>query len=185
MPDRRAGSARMLPGVARPAWRKPTADVQPIAVGGLCGPFWPSNQDKQAPGPLRRQIAWPFIGQTPNGAAQRMPAQVPARRRPPIKKLSFDPRQDFKPVSLAGRSPLLLVPAAHPAHIVAELVAYSLREGKGATCASPGVGTSSHLLGEMLRSASKGNFVHVPYKGGPPRCRTCRAGRSTWYSRPR
>lgn len=85
------------------------------------------------------------------------------------KKLSYDPTADFQPISLVGRSPLiLLVPGNHPANSVEELIAYAQRSGKGATFASQGTGTAGHLLGEMFRSATKGNFIHVPYKGAMP-----------------
>jgi len=35
-------------------------------------------------------------------------------------------------------------------------------------CASPGYGTSNHLGCEMLKTMTRVNFVHVPYKGTAP-----------------
>lgn len=81
----------------------------------------------------------------------------------------YDPIKDFAPISYIGFVPNVLVvnPALGP-RSVAELVALARSRPKGLSFASPGVGSTNHLAGEMLRMESGAQFVHVPYKGSSP-----------------
>jgi tripartite-type tricarboxylate transporter receptor subunit TctC len=72
-------------------------------------------------------------------------------------------------VSYIGFVPnVLVVNPTLPAKNVAELVALAKSRPKGLSFASPGIGSTNHLAGEMLRLDSGANFVHVPYKGSSP-----------------
>jgi len=86
-----------------------------------------------------------------------------------FKKLAFDPVKDFSPVSLVAVTPNILV--AHPSmpvKTVADLVALAKAKPGALNFPSAGVGSSSHLAGEMLKSMPGIDMVHVPYKGGGP-----------------
>jgi tripartite-type tricarboxylate transporter receptor subunit TctC len=84
-------------------------------------------------------------------------------------KLSFDPVQDFAPVSLVAIVPnVLVVPAANPARSVADVIAQAKAKPGAFTYASAGNGTSLHLAGELFASMAKVNLLHVPYKGSGP-----------------
>jgi len=86
-----------------------------------------------------------------------------------FKKLSFDPVKDFSPVSLVAITPNILV--AHPsvpAKTTKELVALAKAKPGALNFPSAGVGSSSHLAGELLKSLAGINMVHVPFKGGGP-----------------
>jgi len=86
-----------------------------------------------------------------------------------FKKLAFDPVKDFSPVSLVAVTPNILV--AHPSmpvKTVADLVALAKAKPGALNFPSAGVGSSSHLAGEMLKSMTGIDMVHVPYKGGGP-----------------
>jgi tripartite-type tricarboxylate transporter receptor subunit TctC len=73
---------------------------------------------------------------------------------------------DFVPVSMAYSDPmLLLVNPSVPAKSVKELIAYAKANPGKVTFGSSGVGTITHLAGEMLKYRSGTNMVHVPYKG--------------------
>ena len=81
----------------------------------------------------------------------------------------FDPVKDFRPVSLIGAVPnVLLVHPSFPAKTVAELVALAKAKPNGYSYASAGNGTLNHLLGEMLNSMAGIQLQHVPYKGVAP-----------------
>jgi tripartite-type tricarboxylate transporter receptor subunit TctC len=84
-------------------------------------------------------------------------------------KLPFDPLKDLTPVTMINSSPLLLV--VHPSvpvTSVKELLAYAkLHPGK-LNYGSGGVGRTPHLSGELFKSLSGIDAVHVPYKGGAP-----------------
>jgi tripartite-type tricarboxylate transporter receptor subunit TctC len=82
-------------------------------------------------------------------------------------KLGYNLERDFAPVALLGSSPLII--GIHPgvnARNVAELAAAAKQ--KPLSYASGGVGTISHLSGEMLKRALGFNMTHVPYKGAGP-----------------
>ena len=85
------------------------------------------------------------------------------------KNAGFDPVKDFKPISLIGAVPnVLLVHPSFPAKSVAELVALAKSKPGEYQYASAGNGTLNHLLGEMLNSMAGINLQHVPYKGVAP-----------------
>lgn len=83
--------------------------------------------------------------------------------------LSFDPIKDFAPVSLIAEAPLLVV--VHPSlpvHSVRELIAFAKARPGQLNYASGGSGTSGNLAGELFKSLTGVNIVHVPYKGAGP-----------------
>jgi len=81
--------------------------------------------------------------------------------------LGFDPLRDFAPVSLVGSvQNVLIVRPTLPVKSVAELIAYAKMNPGKLNYASPGTGTSQHLAGELFKSATGVQMVHVPYKGG-------------------
>jgi tripartite-type tricarboxylate transporter receptor subunit TctC len=86
-----------------------------------------------------------------------------------FKKLGFDPVKDFAPVSLVAITPNILV--AHPSvpvKTIKELVALAKAKPGALNFPSAGVGSSSHLAGELLKSMAGISMVHVPFKGGGP-----------------
>jgi tripartite-type tricarboxylate transporter receptor subunit TctC len=86
-----------------------------------------------------------------------------------FKKLAFDPVKDFSPVSLVAITPNILV--AHPSvpvKSIKELVALAKAKPGTLNFPSAGVGSSSHLAGELLKSLAGIDMVHVPFKGGGP-----------------
>lgn len=85
------------------------------------------------------------------------------------KNPGFDPVKDFRPVSLIGAVPnVLLVHPSFPAKNVAELLALAKAKPGHYQYASAGNGTLNHLLGEMLNNMASVSFQHVPYKGVAP-----------------
>ena len=85
------------------------------------------------------------------------------------KNPGFDPVMDFRPVSLIGAVPnVLLVNPSFPAKNVAELLALAKAKPGHYQYASAGIGTLNHLLGEMLNTMTGVSIQHVPYKGVAP-----------------
>jgi len=81
-------------------------------------------------------------------------------------KLPYEPLKDFAPIALLARVPIVLVvSSAVPARSVAELVALARAHPGKLNYASIGTGSTTHLLGEMLRRTAGVDVVHVPYKG--------------------
>ncbi len=85
------------------------------------------------------------------------------------KKMPFDPVKDFAPISRVATVPNLLV--AHPSQpykTVKELIAYAKANPGKVTFGSPGSGASPHVSGELFRSLTGTDMLHVPYKGSAP-----------------
>lgn len=84
-------------------------------------------------------------------------------------KMTFDPRKDLTPVASIARVPFyLVVRADNPAKTFPEFIA-DLKANPGKrNFGSPGIGSSPHLAGEMLKSMTGTEAVHVPYRGAAP-----------------
>ena len=90
-----------------------------------------------------------------------------ATNRHLYKRLGFDPDNDFAPISIvATAGPVLVVHPAVPARSVKELLALARARPGQLNFGSGGRGTPAHVAGEILKSATRINIVHVPYKGG-------------------
>jgi tripartite-type tricarboxylate transporter receptor subunit TctC len=84
-----------------------------------------------------------------------------------FKRLPYDPIADFAPISMVASSPQVLV--VHPsvkANSVAELIALAKAAPGKLNFGSGGKGIQSHISGEMFKTATGVDIVHVPYKGG-------------------
>ena len=78
----------------------------------------------------------------------------------------YDPQRDFAAVSLVSFAPfVLLTHPASPLGSVRDLIAAARAKPGALTFGSAGVGSASHLVGEVFKSAAKVDLTHVPYKG--------------------
>jgi len=84
-------------------------------------------------------------------------------------KLPFDTVKDFAPVSvLVSLNNVLVVNPSVPAKSVKELIALAKAQPGKLTYASSGNGTSIHLSGELFKSMTGVDLLHIPYKGSSP-----------------
>ncbi|MBI3045091.1 MAG: tripartite tricarboxylate transporter substrate binding protein [Betaproteobacteria bacterium] len=82
------------------------------------------------------------------------------------KNLSFDPLGDFAPITRLGVVPgALTVHSSLPVASVKALVALANSNPGQITFGSAGIGSGSHLGGELFKFLSKANMLHVPYRG--------------------
>jgi tripartite-type tricarboxylate transporter receptor subunit TctC len=85
------------------------------------------------------------------------------------KNLSYDSVKDFAPVGLIGKSPMVLtVHVSVPARTVKELIASARADPGSLSYGSIGLGSASHLAGEMFKLRAGVDMLHVPYRGGAP-----------------
>lgn len=85
------------------------------------------------------------------------------------RNLPYDPVKDLVPLSLLGTVPLVIaVHSAVPAQTLSELVALTRAKDSKFSFSSCGNGTSQHLAGELFKSMTGAQMVHVPYKGCAP-----------------
>ncbi|MGK0557462.1 tripartite tricarboxylate transporter substrate binding protein [Bordetella bronchiseptica] len=84
-------------------------------------------------------------------------------------KLSYDADKDFTPIGLIASVPLLLVVGPKvEADSLQDLIALSKSRPGQISFASSGVGSSPQLAGELFKSISGLDIIHVPYKGDSP-----------------
>jgi tripartite-type tricarboxylate transporter receptor subunit TctC len=95
-------------------------------------------------------------------------------------KMPYDPVKDFAPIALVLEAEgLLVVHPSVPANNVSELVAYARANPGKLTFASAGMGTASHLAGELFKTMAKVEMTHVPYKGNVPAITDLLAGQTS------
>ncbi len=82
-----------------------------------------------------------------------------------LQQSPLDLRRDFAPVGLVTTVKYVLVlhPSV-PAQDLASLIAYMKAHPGAINYASPGIGTPPHLAGELFRSMTGVDIVHVPFR---------------------
>ena len=136
---------------------------------------------------LSESLGQPVISDPRPGAGGAIGAEVAARAAPDgytllmatnsthsanpalFAKLPYDPVKDFAPITLTIVTPYVLT--THPSLPVTtlkQLIAFAKSRPGQLNYASAGNGSTHHLCGELLKSMTGINIVHVPYKGGPP-----------------
>jgi tripartite-type tricarboxylate transporter receptor subunit TctC len=84
-------------------------------------------------------------------------------------KLGYSVFGDLVPVASMGRAAnVIAVHPSVPAKTVQELVALSKSKPDTISYASPGVGSSLHLAGELFKEQTGADIMHVAYKGSAP-----------------
>lgn len=169
---------------------KPIRVIVPYAAGGF------SDQSARViVEAMSRALQQPLVIENRPGGGGRIGADAAARAAPDgyqlllttngthtymavtEKSLSYDPVKDFTPISLIGSYGLLMVvhPSV-PARTVGEFVAYAKSNPGKINYASSGPGSGLHFAGELFKSMSGIDMVHVPYKGSGPGMQDVLAG---------
>jgi len=85
------------------------------------------------------------------------------------KKLPYDARKDFTPLSLVAATGVsIAVRADSPYKNLAQLIEAARQNPGKLSFGSTGTGGSTHLTGELLSIREGIKMVHVPYKGSGP-----------------
>jgi len=154
--------ARIIASKVQEAWGQPVVVENRTGAGGNIG------ADAVAKSP-------------PDGYTLNMSAIGPhAVNVSLFSRLPFDPVKDFAAVALVLEAEgLLVVHPSVPASNVAELIAHARANPNNLTFASAGMGTASHLAGELFKSMAKVEMTHVPYKGNVPAITDLLAGQTS------
>jgi tripartite-type tricarboxylate transporter receptor subunit TctC len=84
-------------------------------------------------------------------------------------KLNYNFIRDIAPVGGITRDPnVMIVVPTFPAKTVPEFVAYAKANPGKINMASPGVGTSPHMAGELFKFMTGVDMAHVAYRGSAP-----------------
>jgi tripartite-type tricarboxylate transporter receptor subunit TctC len=109
-------------------------------------------------------IASPADGTTLLYTPSSLSLSVVVNKTPP-----YDLAKDFKPIINVAISPYaLVVNSAVPAKDLKEFIAYAKANPGKLAYGSAGVGSASHLAGELLKAKVGFDMVHVPNKGMNP-----------------
>lgn len=84
-------------------------------------------------------------------------------------KPTYDPIKQFEPISLTAIAPnVLVVHPSVPARNVKELIALAKARPKQVNFAGSGSGSTPHLAGELFRTMTATQMLHIPYRGTGP-----------------
>jgi tripartite-type tricarboxylate transporter receptor subunit TctC len=135
---------------------------------------------------LSERLGQPFVVENRSGAAGSIATEAVARARPDgytllvtgspdainatlYDNLSFKFVHDIAPVAAIGRAPnVMVVHPSLPAETVQEFIAYAKAHPGKISMASAGVGSASHMTGELFMMMAGVSLVHVPYRGQAP-----------------
>jgi tripartite-type tricarboxylate transporter receptor subunit TctC len=85
------------------------------------------------------------------------------------REMSFDPDKELDPICLYAFQPnVLVVNPSLPVKSVAELIAYASANPRKLNYASGGIGSTSHVAGELFKTMAGLEWQHVPYRGTGP-----------------
>jgi tripartite-type tricarboxylate transporter receptor subunit TctC len=99
-----------------------------------------------------------------------------------LQPVPYDLFRDFTPIAYTFSAPLVLMtPATSPNKKVSDLIAYAKANSKGVSFGHGGVGSMSHLSGELFKRAVGIDAVSVGYKGNAPAMSDLIGGRLDYY----
>ncbi|MDB5531936.1 MAG: tripartite tricarboxylate transporter substrate binding protein [Hyphomicrobiales bacterium] len=85
------------------------------------------------------------------------------------KNMTFDPLNDFTPIVMIGKTPIIIVARPNaPVKTLKELVAYAKANPGTLSAGFPGSGTLGHITGVLFGQRSGADLKHVQYRGGGP-----------------
>ena len=178
-----AASAVALPAFSHTARAQayPTRPVQMIAmfpagsapdiIARLAGQWLSERLGQQfvienRPG-FGGNIATEFVVRAPaDGYTLLMPVSTNAVNAALYPNLNFNFIRDIAPVAGIANAPFVMaVPLSLPAKTVSEFIAYANANPGKINMASGGNGSSPHIFGELFKTMSGVDLVHVPYRG--------------------
>lgn len=176
------GLASATPAQAQSYPEKSIRIIVPFAVGGIADTFarvigqklsdsWGQPVVVENKGGAGGNIGADFVAKSPADGYTIVMGNIGTHAVNPylIKNMPFDPFKDFVPIAhVLDAEGLLVVHPSVNAKTVPEIVALAKSKPGALTYASGGMGTTSHLAGELFKSMAKVDIVHVPYKGNAP-----------------
>lgn len=185
-------AGRSQPATAQDYPSKSIRLVVPAAPGGISDLLARLLSDH-----LNRAFGQPVVVENRGGAGGNVGADLVAKAAPDgyslclvqignlainphlYKDMPFDALTDLVPVALVASSPIVVTATPSlPANNLSQLIALAKREPGKLNYGSAGVGTSTHLAGELLAQMAGIHLVHVPYRGMGPALVDLAAGRT-------
>ena len=178
--------------LAQPYPSKPIRVVVPFAAGGIADIY-----ARLIGARVTESWGQPVVVENRTGAGGNIGADAVAKSAPDgytlvmsalgphavnvslFSKMPYDPVKDFAAIALVLEAEgLLVVHPSIPVNSVPELIAHARSNPGKLTFASAGMGTASHLAGELFKTMAKVEMTHVPYKGNVPAITDLLAGQT-------
>ena len=169
-----------LVALGSPAFAQTYPD-RPVTIVVGFGPGGPDTNARLLAAQLGAQTGGTFVVENKPGATGLIGAETVAQAAPDgytllmspasiaslpamHKSLSFDPLEDFIPISLVSRSEasFLVASPSLPVDSLEELIAYA--KDNPVAYSSTGIGTGSHLRMALFADANDISLTHVPFK---------------------
>ena len=177
-----------------PAQDWPSAPIRivvPFPAGGSA-----DVQSRLIADALSKRVGQPVIVDNKPGAGGNIAAAEAAHARPDgytlfmattgthasnislYKKLPYDPVKDFVPLTMVTTNPQVIVSGEPYKDIsLKELIARLKEEGLSTNFGSSGIGSATHIAGELFNRETGTAMVHVPYRGQGPALNDLLGGR--------
>jgi len=128
-------------------------------------------------------IAHELVARAPaDGSVILLGSVGPLAIAPHLTKLRYDPEKDLAPLTMGMNFPnVLVVPPSLGVKTFAEFIELARRSPGKLNYGSTGVGSASHLAGELFNAIGGVEIVHIPFKGGAPAMNELLAGRISAY----
>jgi tripartite-type tricarboxylate transporter receptor subunit TctC len=181
-----AAGAAALPAVSRITWAQayPTRPVR-VVVGAPPGGGHDITARLMGRW-LSDRLGQPFVIDNRPGGSENIATEAVVRSSPDgytillvtgtnainttlYEKLSFNFNRDIALIAGIARVPEVMVAnLSVPAKTVPEFIAYAKTNPSKLNMASGGIGTPSHMAGELFKMMTGVEMVHVPYRGVAP-----------------
>lgn len=171
-----------LPGFTQTYPSKPVRVIVPWPAG-----IGPDIICRQVAQKLTEKMGQPFVIDNKPGVAGHIGGEMASKAAPDghtllcgvstsfvttphvLTKLTYNPLTDLEPITLVGRSHVVLVATnSVPADDLPSLIAYMKANPGKLSYASQGIGSSNHLVVELLKAKAGVEATHVPYNATPP-----------------
>ena len=174
--------------VAVPSWAEPRSNTWPSKTISILVPF-PAGGSADLSARLLAEhlktvLGQPVVVENKPGAGGNLAAAEAARAQGDghtlfigtngtqtinqslYRQLSYDPVTDFAAIGMMWSAPhLVVVHPAIPARSLDSFIAYARARPGELSYGSSGIGSSTHLFGEMFKARTGVDMVHVPYRG--------------------
>jgi tripartite-type tricarboxylate transporter receptor subunit TctC len=181
-----AAAACALPGLSRSAW----AQTYPARAVRIVTTFPAGGTSDLLIRPLaqwlQERLGQSFIVESRPGAGGTIGTEAVVRASPDgytlllvagahmvnatlYDRLSYNFMRDITPVAgISRETGVMLVHPSVPANTVPEFIAHARGNPGKLNMASSGIGSTSHVAGELFKMMTGVNVIHVPYRGSPP-----------------
>jgi tripartite-type tricarboxylate transporter receptor subunit TctC len=182
------GCAAATSAVAVPSWAEPSSNIWPSKTIVILVPF-PAGGSADLSARLlaehlKTALGQPVVVENKPGAGGNLATAEAARAQGDghtlfigtngtqtinqnlYRHLSYDPAADFAAIGMMWSTPhLVAVHPAIPARSLDSFIAYARARPGALSYGSSGIGSSTHLFGEMFKARTGIDMVHVPYRG--------------------